>query len=365
MVLTDSTVGHTYSLHCYKVIYYCSSFIPPGFAFIVFPIIAIILHCCLSPKINKTPTERSGDGNDNFIGRELEDSFQRFRYININNNNRDGCCSWNSIAEFLLKLTIGTSQFFFGPTTIKLKDTIFYNERCIKIGNEYYKLSLYTLLPLVWCNACVLASSIAVFFAYCIIRETDNCDESLDCFIADESDTTRITNCSMFDMQRIKVKCYEVHFQPIYALSFIGGLLKFVPILLKAVVLIFQNEKCKQSKCRNCLCCVEIATVLSVLTGGFIFFCILLFMHDRHLYFIQLKMTMKQLGLSMAVTAQISAIFIYPWRTFINNGYVIEQINLKRIPDEQMEQIRNYLSSPSEIHNQLESSESSTNETSF
>ena len=118
----------------------------------------------------------------------------------------DECACSTCFPEFLLKLTIGISQFLFGSTSIQLKDKISYKERCIKIGSQYYKLSLWTLLPLAWSNACVLASLVAVFFAFFVIKETDSCDESLDCFLTDESDTTRITDCSMYVKEENKSK---------------------------------------------------------------------------------------------------------------------------------------------------------------
>ena len=333
----DWTVGH--SLHFYKVLYYCTSFILPGLVFLFFPIIAITCHRLLIPKENPKPTEST--------------SIKRSGYEKIDNNNSDGCSC--SCVELLVKLTIGTSQFFFGSTTIKLKDKykISYKEHCIKIGRRYYKLSLETLLPLVWSNACVLASLIAVFCAYFIIEETNNCDESRDCFLADESNTARITNCSTIFEKRVKVKCYKVYFQPFYALAFMGGLLKFVPILFRAVISIFLNKSCKKSNNPCCLCIVEIMKIMKIISFLVIlllvlgFFCALLFKHPINspgLDFIQLNMTMKRLGLSMAVTAQISAIFIYPWHTL--NEYVIEEIDLKIICNEQKEKIDKHHSIP-------------------
>ena len=360
MVLTKSTVG--YSLHYYKVIYYYISFIPPGLAFIVFPSLAIMLHCCLSPKMNKKPTE--SDGDDNLIHCEFEICIHRFKYDKMNNSSYS-CC--RNCAEFLLNLTIATSQFLFGVTNVQLKDKISYKERCIKIGRGYYKLSLYTLLPLVWCNACVLASLIAVFCAFFIFKETNSCDESLDCFLADESDTRRITNCSMFDMQRKKVKCYEVYFQPFYALVFIGGLLKFVPILFRATILLFINELCKKTNCtiRKRLDIIKITLILIILLGILALFFALLFNHPIHapgLDFIQLIMPMKKLGLFMAVIAQILAIFMYPWLTLIKNGYVIKQIDLKIILDEHKDQICKHHSRSSGSPNQESSELPSTDE---
>ena len=363
----DWTVGH--DLHFYKVLYNCISFILPGLAFLFFPIIAITCHCLLISKKNPKPTESTSDGN-------THTSIKRSEYEEIDDNNSDDCscsCSCScSCVELLVKLTIGTSQFFFGPTTIKLKDKykISYKEHCIKIGRRYYKLSLETLLPLVWSNACVLASLIAVFFAYFIIEETNNCDESLDCFLADESNTARITNCSMIFEKRVKVKCYEVYFQPLYALAFMGGLLKFVPILFRAVISIFlnksckksdkpckkSNERCKKSKKACSLCCIKIMKIVKIISFLVIlllvlgFCCALLFKHPINLAgldYIQLNVTMKRLGLSMAVTAQISAIFIYPWHTL--NEYVIEEIDLKIICNEQKEKIDKHhsISTPS------------------
>ena len=379
MVLTSSTVGH--NLHYYKVIYYCISFIPPGLAFIVFPSLAIMLHCCLSPKMNKKPTE--SDGDDNLIHCEFEKCIHRFKYDKMNNSSYS-CC--RNCAEFLLNLTIATSQFLFGVTNVQLKDKISYKERCVKIGRGYYKLSFYTLLPLVWCNACVLASLIAVFCAFSIFKETNNCDKSLDCFLADESDTRRITNCSMFHMQRKKVKCYEVYFQPLYALVFIGGLLKFVPILFRATILLFLNEFCKKINCRKhrenvhfttfgklmfyikrpcSLEIIKIILILIILSGIFVLFCLLLFKHPIHapgLDFIQVIMPLKKLGLSMAVIAQILAIFIYPWLTLIKNGYVIKQIDLKIILDEHKDQICKHHSRSSGSPNQESSELPSTDE---
>ena len=342
----DWTVGH--DLHFYKVLYNCISFILPGLAFLLFPIIAITCHCFLISKKDPKPTESTSIGN-------TRTSVKRSGYEEIDNNNSDGsrssCSCRSSCVELLVKLTIGTSQFFFGSTTIKLKDKykISYKEHCIKIGRRYYKLSLKTLLPLVWSNACVLASLIAVFCAYFIIEETNNCDESLDCFLADESNTARITNCSMIFEKRVKVKCYEVYFQPLYALAFMGGLLKFVPILFRAVISIFLNKSCKKSDNPCCLCLqiVKIILFLVILLLVLGFSCALLFKHPINLAgldFIQLNTTMKRLGLSMAVTAQISAIFIYPWHTL--NKYVIEEIDLKIICNEQEEKIRNHHSIP-------------------
>ena len=93
----------------------------------------------------------------------------------------------------------------------------------------------------------MLASLTAVFCGFFVIKETTNCDERIDCFIADESDTRRITDCALFDEQRIKVKCYELSsLMVLYALSFIGGLLKFVPIIFKAVILLYLSD------CKGC-----------------------------------------------------------------------------------------------------------------
>ena len=321
-------------LHHYKVVYYCTSFIIPGLAFFFFPILAILFHFYVCPKINKKPTDSKRENN--LIGAEFE--FQEsieYKEIEVS----EGCC--RSCADILLHLTIGTSQFFFGSTTIQLKDKIFYKERCIKIGRRYYELSFGTLLPLVWSNACVLASLTAVFFAYFIVKETSTCDESIDCFLADESNTTRITDCSMFNKQRIQVKCYEITFQFLYAFSFIGGLLKFVPILFKAVIVLFLTRLSEQTKCIKCLRCLNVGVVLFFI-GGFIIFSILLFMHPTHWFIldtIQMHLTMKRIGLGMATLAQIGAIFIYPWHKLNKN--IIEQIDLKISREKQEEQIRN------------------------
>ena len=336
MVHHDWTVG--YSLKFYKTLYYCTSFILPGLSFFVFPILAIICHCCLSPKINKKPTESNRE--DNFIGREKCDciSCDNLSVRNCKCELPTGTCEdiLNRCADFLLNLTIVTSQFLFGPTAIKLKDKISYNERCIKIGSQYYKLSLWTLLPLAWSNACVLSSLIAVFCAFSIIKETNYCDESVDCFLADESNKVRITNCSMFidHEKRIKVKCYEISFRLLHALSFIGGLLKFVPILFKAVSLIFLNKQSKKTKCKCCLCCVNI-TVVPLTLSAFTFLLVLLFLYPEHnLFFafiqIRLIMTMKRIGLYMSIVAQVGSIFLYPWFTL--QEQVIEQVGLKTIP---------------------------------
>ena len=338
MVHHDWTVGHSLIFH--KKIYYCTSFILPGLSFFLFPILAIICHCCLSPKINKKPTESNRE--DNFIGRE------KCKYncncISCDNLSVRNCkcelptCTRDDIlnrcADILLNLTIATSQFLFGPTTIKLKDKTSYNQRCIKIGKQYYKLSLWTLFPLAWSNACVLSSLIAVFCAFCIIKETNYCDESVDCFLANENNTARITNCSMIFEKRIKVKCYKISFQFFYALSFIGGLLKFVPILFKAVSLIFLNKQSKKRKCKCCLCCMNIIVVPSTLLA-FAFLLVLLFLYPERnagLAFIQTNiiMTMKRVGLYMSIIAQVGSIFLYPWFTL--QKQVIEQVGLKTSP---------------------------------
>ena len=347
MVHHDWNVGH--NLHYYKVFYYCISFIAPGVAFIFFPVLAAIIHLKYlfdKKKPKPKPTESDGeptesDGANNPIFRDHNNS--REGYEAIGNNDSDSCCcSWNCCAEGLLKLTIGTSQFFFGSTTVQLKDKISYNDHkhCLKIGNRYYELSFWTLLPLAWSNACVLASLTAVFFAYFIIKETDNCDESLDCFVADESNTTRITDCSTYDELRIKVKCYEISsLQFLYAFSFIGGLLKFVPILFKLVIFCFLSEKSKYktTKCRILLFLVNIVAVLSFLVG-FILFLILLFKHPTSkpaLDFVQINTTMKRLGLGMSILAQVVSIFLYPW--YILNGYIIKQKDLKPDLKEEIE----------------------------
>ena len=326
----DWTIGH--SLHFYKVLYYCTSFIPAGLAFLFFPIIAIISHCCLAPKINKKPTD--SDKNE-LIGCEFE--FKKLKDLvcdNIdceckkhtccNNCKCDNCLTF--FGDLLLNITIATSQFFFGATNIQLKDKISYKERCIKIGRGYYKLSLWTLLPLAWSNACMLASLIAVFCAFFIIKETDSCDESLDCFLADESDTTRITDCSMIIEQRVQVKCYEItHLQVLYALSFIGGLLKFVPILFKVVILFYVNTLYKKYKC--CLCClcfVNMAVIpLFIIVFGawlpMLFMSPGKFYRLRHPYSAYIQSNMKRLGLIMALIALVGSLFLYPWYTLHEN----------------------------------------------
>ena len=48
-------------------------------------------------------------------------------------------------------------------------------------------------------------------------------------------------------------------------------------------------------------------------------------------------MSMKRVGLGMAVITQFGALFMYPWHTL--NKYVIEQINLKISPYEQENKI--------------------------
>ena len=337
MVHHDWTVGHSLIFH--KKLYYCTSFILPGLSFFVFPILAIICHCCLSPKINKKPTDSNGE--DNPIGCEIKCNCKDKVSCDIPKCNCKcelPTCTCDDIlnrcADILLNITIVTSQFLFGSTTIKLKDKISYNQRCIKIGSQYYKLSLWTFLPLAWSNACVLSSLIAVFCAFCIIKESNYCDESIDCFLANEINTARITNCSMILEKRIKVKCYEISFQLLYALSFIGGLLKFVPILFKVAVLIFLNKQSKKRKCKCCLCCVNIIVVPSTLLA-FASLLLLLFLYPEHnsiLAFIQISLivTMKKVGLYMSIVAQVGSIFLYPWFTL--QKQVIEQVGLKTIP---------------------------------
>ena len=333
----DWTFGH--SLHFYKVLYYCTSFIPAGVGFFVFPSLALILHCCLCPLIDENPRERNVAPD--LIGCQLKDSCNESQLCT---KTRLNCiCNINCrCTNALLSLTIGTSQFLFGSTTIKLRDKISYKKRCIKIGRRYYKLSLWTLLPLVWSNACVLASLTAVFCGFFVIKETTNCDERIDCFIADESDTRRITDCALFDEQRIKVKCYELSsLMVLYALSFIGGLLKFVPIIFKAVILLYLSD-CEGCTC-NCkyrnyyLLCVNYTVILILLTIGFGSSLALLFMSPQKFnflrtpFFVFVQMNMKRLGLFMSIIAQCGSIFLYPWFTL--RRQVITQAELKVSPN--------------------------------
>ena len=326
----DWSIGH--SLEFYKRLYYCTSFILPGLLFFLFPIFAIICHCCLSPKINKKPTESVGD---NFVGCEKwnrEDNKFKKCCDTLRDCKRNCSCECTCncgdilncfcLAECLLNLTIAISQFLFGATNVQLKDKISYKERCIKIGSRYYELSLYTLLPLVWSNACVLVSLIAVFCAFTVIKETDSCDESLDCFLADESDKTKITDCSMIREQRIKVKCFEIsRLQFFYALSFIGGLLKFEPIIFKAVIFFYLNKLSEKSKCCRIFLFLVNASVILLFIAAFGVWSVVLFMSPgqyhrlRHFFFAFLQSIMKRLGLVMALVAQVGSMFLYPWQT--------------------------------------------------
>ena len=127
-------------------------------------------------------------------------------------------------------MTIFTSQFLFGPTSVELKDKIWYRQCCIKIGRRYFKLSSWLLVPFILYNLVTIAVLLIFAIKFVVLQETYICDARHDCFIDDENNHTKITDCSEY--KGINVVCYMVEFRPAFVISLLGGFLKIVPPLV-------------------------------------------------------------------------------------------------------------------------------------
>ena len=82
-----------------------------------------------------------------------------------------------------------------------------------------------------WSNACTIGILLHVALNFLVISETFNCDESRDCFQRDGTtiNSTRITDCSIYDANGIGVVCYTLEFRGAIVLALIGGYIKIVP----------------------------------------------------------------------------------------------------------------------------------------
>ena len=134
-----------------------------------------------------------------------------------------------TLGELNLQMTIFTSQFLFGATSVELKDKIWYTQRCIKIGRRYFKLSAWSLVPLVMYNVTTITILLIFTIVFAALQTTDKCDQSLDCFLDDVNNHAKITNCSEYKDGEVIVICYKVSFQPLLVISFLGGFLRIVP----------------------------------------------------------------------------------------------------------------------------------------
>ena len=206
--------GH-HDLHYYENIAIYTS-VTAMLAFLFMFTFGVSLYYCLSPYMKKIPSEEDDEEDVTYEERE---SIKRCRCYTKK------CLEM--LAELMLRLTIATSQFLYGSNSVKLKDKISYRYRCIKIGNRYFRLSFLALFPFVVCNTSTIACLALMAISFSMIRVTYVCNENIDCFLANGSNNTRITDCSMYE--GIEVVCYTYGFQESFVLGLIGGVIKIVP----------------------------------------------------------------------------------------------------------------------------------------
>ena len=236
----NESMGYSYDY--YKKIIYLTVFIPMGVGYFV-SFIGMFLYRFLSKYIIKEKSNEASSSNFDCKKKE-----NRPECSCSDEENRCSCCCCccycypkktfyicyiknllAKLAELYLQMTIFTSQFLFGPTSVELKDKVWYTERCIKIGRRYFKLSHWSLYPLVIYNLNTIFGLLILTFHLVVLHETYICDSSLDCFLFDE-DNTKITDCSEYN--NVEVVCYTIEFRPVFVISLVGGFLRIVPPLV-------------------------------------------------------------------------------------------------------------------------------------
>ena len=234
----NESMGYSYDY--YQKIIYLTVFIPIGVSYFV-SFVGMFLFCILSEHVIK---ERSNEASSSNFECEKKENNRPECSCSDEENRCSFCCCYcysnntfyicyirnllAKLAELYLQMTIFTSQFLFGPTSVELKDKIWYTERCIKIGRRYFKLSSWSLTPLVFYNLNTIFGLLMLTFRLVVLHETYICDSSLDCFLFDENNT-KITDCSEYN--DVEVVCYTIEFRPVFVISLVGGFLRIVPPL--------------------------------------------------------------------------------------------------------------------------------------
>ena len=111
--------------------------------------------------------------------------------------------------------------------------------------------------------------TITVFFAcffvvfwgtFLNVKSQNTCDSDMDCFPFD-ADLNRslqnepIMNCTDFDTnENVTIICYQLVFQPVYALGLVGGLLAFTQVSIKVLghVLVWSFQPCHEGERGYC-----------------------------------------------------------------------------------------------------------------
>ena len=209
-------------------------------------------------------------------------------------------------AELMLRLTIAISQFLYGSTSVKLKDKISYNYRCIKIGNRYFRLSFLALLPFVCSNALTIGSLAYMAMNYLVLHKTYVCNENIDCFLADNSNNTRITDCSMYE--GIEVVCYTFEFRGSFVLALIGGIIKIVPPISFQLATTFYLVLLK-----NCHGCLKILVNVGLLFVAVLLFNIMIIVScikKFENFFLKSEVRVFQISATIMI---FLGIFLFPW----------------------------------------------------
>lgn len=160
-----------------------------------------------------------------------------------------------------LDLFIWYTQLLFGNKSVKFKD---YKYRCIKVGEYYFKLNFFSMVPLIFCNICItglIFTAMLRFFADISISNTCTTEkQNVDCFAIPlyPDPPTPITNCSQVTVSDI-FGCYQVMWKPGPAIALVGGFILIVPkvglqfmIWFNISILVFLRTR--KRRIFNCFC---------------------------------------------------------------------------------------------------------------
>lgn len=179
------------------------------------------------------------------------------------------------VQESLLKVTLAVAHFLYGDKSIQVKaNKLKYKYRCLKINGSYYKLSLLSILPIVWCNINIINISIAIFIRTLVkIQLTTNTtciltDAQLEmsCFNVTNSNNSLLTSdgCSLLT-EYDQIDCYQITYHPGIAVGVIGSFLLTVPRIAFGTLTWLYSltyDKKHLPAGRLSLSCVSICTML-------------------------------------------------------------------------------------------------------